>query len=353
MQIFVFLICFLCISSIIHKKGENMSLAILNDDSIITQKKITSLNEALAFRDQGIWEQMNDVNVKYALESWLSTLSNLTKKNYRSAFNMLIDLRIVNRNWSLQTFSLINHREAIHSIKQLSERGLKISECTLQARAAAYISFTRYLSDKLDGNFKRAVPCKEGVAKTFKKVRELVDTEAMTQTQWKAFFFELVEINYRDCLIAKLAIQGAKRINEVLSLTVDMINFSKNEITFKQSKTKGIYKETVITYSPSIIDELISYIKDRKGLAFITRTGGQVLPTQVQNTFAKAGVKANIPFKVTPHVLRVSAITHFKKMNLSDSDIMKVSGHSSSEMIRSYDKSARSDNASKKVNLIN
>lgn len=351
----MFLICFLFINRIIHKKEKNMSLAILNDDSIITQNKITSFNEALAFRNENVWQQMNEINVKYALESWLSTLSNLTKKNYRSAFNMLIDLKIINANWSLQTFSLINHIETINSIKQLknNSKGLKISECTLQARAAAYISFTSYLSDKLDCNFKRAVACKFGVSKTFKKVRELVDTEAMTESQWKAFFFELEEINYRDCLIAKLAIQGAKRISEVLLLTVNMIDFQKNEITFIQSKTKGTYKETVITYPNSIMCELKNYIADREDLAFITRTNSQVLRTQVQNTFAKAGVKANIPFKVTPHVLRVSAITHFKKMNLSDSDIMKVSGHSSSEMIRSYDKSARADNASKKVNLIN
>lgn len=331
-----------------------MSLAILNDNSVITQKKICSLNEALAFRDQVIWEQMKSINVKHALESWLSTLSTLTKKNYRSAFNTLLNLGIVNGSWSLQTFSLINHREAIHSIKHLNESmGLEISECTLQARAAAYISFTRYLSDKLDGNFKRAFPCKEGNAKTFNKVRELVDTEAMTQTQWKAFFIELAEINYRDCLIAKLAIQGAKRINEVLSLTVNMIDFEKNEIIFKQSKTKGTYKETVITYSPSIMNELISYINDRKGFVFVTRTGLPVLPTQVQNTFSKAGIAASVPFKVTPHVLRASAITFFKKIDLSDSDIMKVSGHSSAEMIRAYDKSSRADNASKKVNLIN
>lgn len=333
-----------------------MSLAIQNNNDLIRSnesKKTTSLVEAISFRDGLIWERMAEISVKQAFETWLLSLSQLTSKNYRSGFNMLFDLGIIQDKWSLQTFALVNHHEIINRIKHLTEyKGIKLSECTLQARTASYISFTRHLSYKLDGNFKRAIPCKEGTDKTFFKVREVVETKAMSQDQWQAFFKELGEINSRDCLIAKLALQGAKRLNEVLSLTVNMIDFSKGEITFKQSKTKGTIKETVISYPVSVMNELKDYIAGREETVFLTKSGSPVMPTQVQNTFAKAGVRAGLPFKATPHVLRASAITYLKKMGFSDSDIMKVSGHASAEMVNAYDKSSRAENASKKVNLI-
>ncbi len=333
-----------------------MSLSIKNSNEPIIKnriKKTSSLVEAISIRDVQVWATMDEIGVNQALEIWLSSLSPLTEKNYRSGFKMLFDLGIIQENCSLQAFALVNHGENIKRIKNLKEyKGVKLSDCTLQARSASYISFTRHLAYKFDGNFKRAIPCKEGEDKTFSKVRELVETEAMSQDQWQAFFKELAGINSRDCLIAKLALQGAKRINEVLSLTIDKIDFSKGEITFKQSKTKGLKKDTVITYSASILNELKDYIAGREGNVFITRTGKPVCPTQVQNTFAQAGMMAKIPFKVTPHVLRASSITYFKKMGFSDSDIMKVSGHASAEMVNAYDKSSRSDNASKKLNLV-
>ena len=73
---------------------------------------------------------------------------------------------------------------------------------------------------------------------------------------------------------------------------------------------------------------------------------------QLAVTFEKAGKIANIPFKVTPHVLRASTVTYLKQQGFSDSDIQKVTGHASSQMVNAYDKSSRADNASKKVTLI-
>lgn len=73
---------------------------------------------------------------------------------------------------------------------------------------------------------------------------------------------------------------------------------------------------------------------------------------QIAVTFAKAGKVAGISFKVSLHVLRASAVTYLKQQGFQDSDIMRVTGHSTAEMVYTYDKSSRADNASKKVNLI-
>ncbi len=317
----------------------------------INERPIASLTDALSIRDEVIWSNMNGVSIEQAVNQWLKTLANdKTRKNYTCAFKKLYELGILNPLVSLQQFAVVSHRTIIQAIKRIEG----LSECSKQARAAAYISFTRYLSDVLEGNFKRAIPCRDGTiqtTKTFERVHEEVETQAMAPNEWQAFLVELQKINPRDCLIAKLALQGAKRLNEVLSLTKDKINFETGEITFIQLKTKGKPRKTIITYPVSILNELRNYIGDRKGLVFITRSGKGVLPTQVQNTFAQAGVAANIRFKVHPHVLRASAITEYKRLGYSDTDISKISGHSL-EMLNAYDKSSKKDNASKKVSLV-
>ena len=236
------------------------------------------------------------------------------------------------------------------SLKDKPDRDVK--ETTRQARAALYISFTRYLSRRFKGIFTKAMPSREGNEKTFFRVHEKVTTEAMNQNQWMAFFAELEQINPRDALIGKVALQGGKRIREVLSLHTDQIDWNKREITFKQSKTRGVSKHTVITYSESIMQELLHMIGDRNGYVFLSLKGNPVILNQVANTFAKAGKRACVPFKVTPHVLRASAVTYLKGQGFADSDIMKITGHSSGEMIRAYDKSERADNPTKKVNLV-
>ena len=67
--------------------------------------------------------------------------------------------------------------------------------------------------------------------------------------------------------------------------------------------------------------------------------------------FAKASQIAGLP-KVTPHVLRASWVTLAKKQGVPDSEVMKVTGHTSSKMIYAYDKTSSEENYSKKLVLI-
>lgn len=309
---------------------------------------VPSFIEVKSATDSIIWNKLDCVTLDKALNEWLGTLSNRTRINYQSGIRILMEHCLLNPMLTLQAFSQVNHDAIVDKIKLIP--GMK--ETTRQARAALYISFTRFLSRRFPGIFKKAMPSKEGTSKTFYRVHEKVVTQAMNQSQWVSFFDVLQKINSRDCLLAKIALQGGKRIGEVLTMKVDQINWEEKQIIFKQSKTKGVRKETVITYPESVMQALRKHIGDRQGYVFITSSGNPVQITQVTNTFVKAGVKAGIPFKVKPHVLRASAVTYYKSQGFSDSDIQKITGHASSEMVNAYDKSSRADNASKKVNLI-
>jgi len=94
-----------------------------------------------------------------------------------------------------------------------------------------------------------------------------------------------------------------------------------------------------------------TYICDRAGIVFVTKTNRPIFPIQFTRTFARAGKRAGLPFNISPHVLRASTVTHLKKQGFSDSDIMEVTGHASSEAVNAYDKSQQADNITKKVKL--
>jgi len=304
--------------------------------------------KAQSVKQNLVWKALDEILLEEVIQAWLGTLHRLTALNYKSGIKKLIEYGILNPFINMQTFSLINHESVLDQIKLI--KGW--AECTKQARAACYISLTAFLDRRLQGVVKKAKTNKEKGSKTFFRVYEKVKTNAMNQSQWQAFLNELEKINPRDCLIAKIILQGGKRVNEVLSLQIHQIDWVRHEITFIQSKTKGYFKETVITYPETVLNQLKSSINNRQGHAFVTRSGKPVDLRQVAITFAKAGVKANIPFKVTPHVLRASTVTYLKGQGFSDGDIMKVTGHASSELIYAYDKGSRADNASRKVSLV-
>ncbi len=311
-------------------------------------EKFENFEQAKKARDTHIWQQLDQVSVEMAISQWLTTLSHKTQINYQSGMRKLVEFGLITPSISLQLFALINHNAIIDQIKLRQEW----SECSRQARAACYISFTRFLNRRTEGMIKKALPNKEGNAKTFYRVHAKVKTAAMSQAQWIRFFEALEKTSHREWLVAKVILQGGKRVKEVLSLQVDQIDWEKRKITFTQSKTKGLIKKTVITYSENIMKQLKDYIGDRQGYVFITRFSKPIDLRYLALIFAKAGKIAGIPFKVTPHVLRASAVTYLKQQGFADSDIMKVTGHASAEMVYAYDKSSREENASTRVNLV-
>lgn len=298
--------------------------------------------QAQADRTESIWKGLNEISVHQALEKWLAGLERNTRISYASGFKKLIEREWVHPEMSLQQFSLINHEAVVDEIKLAAGW----SEATRQARAAAYISFTGFLQRRTQGIVRKAVTNKEGVNKTFYKVRDKVATMALDQSQTRRLLRELELINTRDALIAKIMLQGGKRKSEVLALKIDQIDFENKRITFEQTKTRGTGKKTVVNYPEHIMLELKQYVDGRKGYVFVTRNGRKLAPNQIDRNFLKAGKKAGIHFRVTPHVLRVTLVTRLKELRIQDTDIMKITGHANPGQLASYDKTDMGQNAS-------
>jgi hypothetical protein len=59
----------------------------------------------------------------------------------------------------------------------------------------------------------------------------------------------------------------------------------------------------------------------------------------------KAGKVADLPLKITPYMLRVSAVTHLKGQGF-------VAGHASAEIVAAYDKSSQEHDITGQISLI-
>lgn len=294
-----------------------------------------------------------------AITTWLTSLKTGTRQAYAYGISSLLKRSIipekdaVGKPFTIGHFRHVPHERQVDRIKLFED----LAENTKQFLAACYISFTGYLQRLTHGWFRKAIPSTSAANPTFFNVYDKCTTNALTLTEWHRFINALQDINYRDALIARCMFQGAKRISETLALTTDQIDWEKNIITFTQSKTGGRIKKIPITYPPYFMDELKKYIHKgapiRKGKhVFITRNGKPVTRARLNYSFNKARQKALLKPKVTPHTLRATWVTLVKKMGVQDTEIMKVTGHTSSKMIYAYDKTSDEDNYTKELFLI-
>lgn len=326
---------------------------MVKDDGVALQTTNNlSYSQAQVYKNDYLWQKMSQIQVQQELKEWLDQYSSHTRQTYFWHITALEDLGLIEVYKTLDYFSLVNHDEVVDKIKTIQHYDDQVCEGTKQSRAAAYISFTRFLSRKYQGKIQRASPNVTNTNKTFFKLRDKCATEAMTCEQWKDWLYEL-ESKKREWLIAVLILQGAKRLNEVLEATIDQIDWTTCKIKYKQSKAKRMEKYTTITYPKRIMEQLKDYLSERKeGLIFITSTGKKVDKKTVYIAFVEAGRKANIPFVVHPHVLRASAITYFKSQGYSSDEIQKISGHTSVDSVNMYDKSSGEHNATEEISLV-
>ena len=304
-------------------------------------------------------EKLEYTPLKAAISEWLRTLSPETRRNYAYYMGDMIRRKIVpafdakDNIFTVGHFNHMPHELVLDHIKKVQDW----CEGTRQLHAACYVSLTAYLNHISQGWFRRAMPSKLSASRTFFEVRDKCATETLKLPEWHRFIEALSSINYRDSLIARCIFQGAKRVSEVLEATLNNIDWEKNIIRYRQKKTGGTIREIPISYPSYFMDELKKYIADTANIRkeapyiFVTRTGRFVTRLRCNYSFNRAAKKANIK-KVTPHMLRATWVTLVKQQGVQDSEIMKVTGHTSSKMIYSYDKTSIENNYTKKFILV-
>ena len=345
-----------------HKDSEMASPMSTHQGRCLRQKSSSvskSRSGVLEICNTGV-EDWKKSAVSDAISFWLSQLRPSTQDTYATCMTKLIELELIpvkrasRKPFSIEEFNERPHETVIDVIKKLD----KLSEASRQKYAAAYISFTRFLERLTEGWFRRALPARTGSNRTFYPVREKAKTKTLNLDERYRFLTELEAMNERDVIIAKCLLQGAKRISEVLDLKTDCIDWDKQQILFRQRKTRGVIKEIVVNFPKSFMAVLKDYIEsteDARGKSktvFITRSGKGVLRNRLNQVFKLAGKRAGLKVRVTPHTLRATTITTAKREGVADSSIMTVTGHCSAKMVVYYDKNAEENNFTKKINMI-
>lgn len=270
--------------------------------------------------------------------SWLETLSPSTKKNYLSGIRFLIRHKIIQQNSKIEHFLLMDHDDQLAKIKNLekTKTGRIISEASKQARAACYISFTRFLHKLTKGKIPQAKPSRHFGEETFYKVRDVIKTRFLSKNEWTLFLSHLKNVSSREYVLGQLIVFGARKLGEVLAIETHHIDFAKNQISFLIKKRKNRFREVKVTYPSFVISQLKSYIGERSGFVFSTKNGRQPPLNQIYQAFLEAQKRAQLSTKVTPQVLRVSALVYLKKSGVPDENLMKIACLSSRESLLSY-----------------
>ena len=202
----------------------------MNQD--VEKTNIATYRQAVDLRDEKLWANFGDVRLCDAVDTFLGTFSFHTQSAYRGAFRIFFKRGLLNPNMNLQTFSLSNLESLLDSIKEHSGT----TEASKQSRAAAFVSFTAFLSRRTNGMVRKVSVNREKGKKTFGKIRERAATEAISKEEWKLFISTLKSNSLRDSLIARMLLQGAKRVSEVLEADISQINWERGTITFVQKK---------------------------------------------------------------------------------------------------------------------
>ncbi len=277
-------------------------------------------------------QELDFLPITAAIQNWLIELHEVTQMKYASYMTDLIKRKAIPSKFaSGQEFSVgglrhIDHKSIIRYIEQMAD----LTEAAKIARIECYISFTNFLERITQGWFKRALPIS---SKKYSLYRSTIKTsfKALSLAEMEKFITLLKKTNYRDYLIALTMFYGVVRISDVLSLTIDQVDFHKNIIRFPH-KRNNMMHEKPVTYPVALMKKLKKYItstqkqRDASNYIFITRNGKQLTRSRINYSFGHVSKETNIK-SVSPDSIRAtwlalnqSKISEKKLINIIKTD---------------------------------
>ncbi|WP_348660537.1 tyrosine-type recombinase/integrase [Chlamydiifrater volucris] len=281
---------------------------------------------------------------------FLKQLSNEgTRTRYFFCFKRLFKERILSEKFTLSDLKKINLNSRLDSILLINS----LSRHSKQTCAAAFLSFFKFLCRETSGLIEAPIPQKTGVSKTFSKVRDKTIYSPVSKNDLFRFIEKSYHHSLRMGVFVEMAIQSTKRLSELLDTKFSDVNWDSKTITFSISKTQ-VERQCVIAF-PSHFMKRLKELKDKstcKGFVFSTSSGKKLQKDYVWRQLVSISENCNLSYKITPHVLRATSICMYREYGFSLGDLIEITGHSSIEMVRYYDKTSFKNNPSCKVALI-
>lgn len=141
--------------------------------------------------------------------------------------------------------------------------------------------------------------------------------------------------NLKHRTIISLLYSSGVRRQELIDLKLSDIHSDRMLIHVRQGKGK---KDRYVQLSEKILQGLRLYFKEYKPKDWLFEGPGgkQYSPSSVLKIVANASQKSNIPFKVTPHMLRHSCATHLLEQGTDLRYIQTLLGHSNIKTTEIY-----------------
>jgi|TARA_B100001964_G_scaffold235304_1_gene295216 site-specific recombinase XerD len=141
-------------------------------------------------------------------------------------------------------------------------------------------------------------------------------------------------LNIKHNLIIKLLYGTGLRVNEIVSLKKEDVNFEESLIHIKLAKGK---KDRFVKIPESIFGELKSFVDlEESKYLFESNRGGKLTTSTIQAILKNASKKAGIKKRVYPHLLRHSFATHLLEGGTDLRIIQKLLGHSNIKTTQIY-----------------
>ena len=140
--------------------------------------------------------------------------------------------------------------------------------------------------------------------------------------------------NFKHRLILKILYGCGLRVNELINLKKQDINFEEDLIKVNLGKGK---KDRFVKIPESIKKELNSYFNlNTSENLFPSNRGGKLTKKSILQVVKNAGKKAGIKKRVYPHLLRHSFATHLLENGTDLRVIQKLLGHSDIKTTQIY-----------------
>ena len=216
----------------------------------------------------------------------------------------------------------VSHREVRSWFSQLMDDGFKPR--TIHRKSSSLKSFFKYLI--IQGAVLQSPMDLVPLPKLGKQLPKFVEEKSLDVLLNEIDFPQSFE-GKRDKLIIDLFYQTGIRKAELISLTIDDVNFHLNQIKVLGKRNK----ERIIPISCSLIETIKEYLTYRKpsleSNLLITSKGKALYPKLVYNIVNENLSKVTTLSKKSPHVLRHSFATHMLNNGAELNSIKELLGH--------------------------
>ena len=194
---------------------------------------------------------------------------------------------------------------------------------------SVYFALNFYYQNVLESSFNEKIPLtkKKTILPTILNKTEILDMIKNTE-------------NLQHKLVLMFLYYAGLRLNEVINLKWENIDFSRKTIQLKIAK--GENPRTVFLHD-KLTNELNKFKVHRQGLIFESNRGKKYSGETIQKIVKNSAKKAEIKKQVTPHTLRHSFATHLLEAGCDIRNIQKLLGHKDLKTTQIYTHVANKD----------